>query len=388
MRRTIWAMMLVLAVVLLVVEFTMDVSADDRRSLYLIFGVMAAVTFLAAFASIRLAGRLHSLRTSLIVVAFAAVAVTGTAVAVAAFTMFIEPHDLTLVLVSIVLGVGLGAVVAGAVARPLTDDLEAIAKTAQRVGEGDLSARTGVERSDELGKAATALDEMISQLEASELEQQTLLTAIGHDLRTPLSSMQAAVEALEDGLAPDPEAYLHGLSLDLEHLRHLVDDLFLLSRIDAGRFELTPIRVDLAELADEAMEAMTPVAAGHGITLRVVAPGQIGVMADPSALGRVIRNLLANAVAHSPASGEVEINVAPHGAFAVATVVDQGPGFSEDLRSKAFERFVRADQSRNRESGGSGLGLAIAKSLVEAHGGTIALEDGPGGRVRFTIPLR
>ncbi len=387
MRRTLWTLLLVLAVVLLVVELTMDVTVEDRRRLYLIFFVMAAVTFIAALTSIRLAGRLRSLRTSLIVVAFAAVAVTGAAVAVAALTMFIEPHDLTLVLVSILLGVGLGGVVAGAVARPLTDDLAAIARTAERVGDGDLSARTGVERADELGQAAAALDDMISKLETSESERQILLSAIGHDLRTPLSSMQAAVEALEDGFAPDPAGYLHGLSLDLDHLKHLVDDLFLLSRIEAGRFELSDVEVDLAELADEAVEAVTPMAAGRGISLRVAAPGRVGVTGDPAALGRVFRNLLANAVAHSPKSGDVEVVVSRNGDYAVTTVIDQGPGFSEEFKSKAFERFTRADDSRSRESGGAGLGLAIAKSLVEAHGGTITVEEGPGGRVRFSVPL-
>ena len=388
MRRTIWTLLLVLVVVLLVTELTMDVTAEDRRRLYLIFGVLATVTFVAAFASLRLAGRLRSLRTSLIVVAFAAVAVTGAAVAVAALTMFIEPHDLTLVLVAILLGVGLGGVVAGAVAGPLTDDLDAIARAAERVGEGDLSARTGVARTDELGRAAAALDEMISKLETSESERQILLTAIGHDLRTPLSSMQAAVEALEDGLAPDPAAYLHGLSIDLEHLRGLVDDLFLLSRIEAGRFELSNVEVDLAELADEAVEAVTPMAAGRRISLRVAAPGRVGVSADPAALGRVFRNLLANAVTHSPDSGEVDVVVSRNGSYAEATVIDRGPGFSEEVRSSAFEPFVRADDSRSRESGGAGLGLAIARNLIEAHGGTITVEDGPGGRVRFTLPVR
>jgi len=194
MRRTILAVILVVAIVLLVAELTMDVTPADRTQLYLIFGVMALTTFVAAVLSLRLAGRFHSLRTSLTVIAYAAVVVTGAAVAVAALTMFIEPHDLTLVLVAIGLGVGLGSVIAGAVARPLTSDLEAISRTAQRVGAGDLSARTGVSRNDELGRAAAALDETIATLQASEIERRNLLSAIGHDLRTPMGSMQAAVE--------------------------------------------------------------------------------------------------------------------------------------------------------------------------------------------------
>ncbi|MGH8942048.1 MAG: histidine kinase dimerization/phospho-acceptor domain-containing protein, partial [Acidimicrobiia bacterium] len=252
MRRTVLALILVVAIVLLVAELAMDVTPADRRLLYLIFGVMALATFVAAVVSLRLATRFQSLRTSLIVIAYAAVVVTGAAVAVAALTMFIEPHDLTLVLVAIGLGVGLGGVIAGAVARPLTADLEAISRTAERVGAGDLSARTGVTRNDELGRAAAALDETIATLEASEIERRNLLSAIGHDLRTPMGSMQAAIEALQDGVAPDPQAYLRGLSLDLEHLQHLINDLFLLARVESGRLELSLVGVDMAELADEA----------------------------------------------------------------------------------------------------------------------------------------
>jgi two-component system sensor histidine kinase BaeS len=221
----------------------------------------------------------------------------------------------------------------------------------------------------------------------SEAERNDLLTAIGHDLRTPLGSMQAAVEALQDGVAPDPAAYLRGISHDLDHLRHLVDDLFLLTRIDTGRLDLSQTGVDLAELADEAVEAVTPAAATRNVRLRVDAPGRIGVSGDPAALSRVFRNLLANAIRHSPDSGEVDVVLARNGSYAETTVSDQGAGFPDHLRPRAFDRFVREDDSRNRESAGTGLGLAIAKGIVEAHGGTITIEDGPGGRVRFSVPL-
>ncbi|HEX9762299.1 MAG TPA: hypothetical protein VGA97_04275, partial [Acidimicrobiia bacterium] len=148
MKRTLWALVVVLGAGLLVAELAMDLTAPDRRRIYLVFALMAVATFAAAAISLRVAARLSSLRTSLTLVAFAAVAVTGAVVAVAALSMFIERHDLTLVLVALVLGVGLGGVVAGAVARPLTDDLEAMSRTAERVGQGDLGARTGVVRTD------------------------------------------------------------------------------------------------------------------------------------------------------------------------------------------------------------------------------------------------
>lgn len=387
MRTIAWALGVVLVAGLLVAELAMDVTPAERRLLYTVFGAIAVTTFAAAAVALKLAGRFTSLRTSLRVVAFAAVAVTGAAVAVAAQTMFIERHDLTLVLVALVLGVGLGGVVASSVARPLTTDLTAVSATAARVASGDLSARTGIDRRDELGEAARALDEMILKLETSEEERRNLLTSIGHDLRTPLASMQAAIEALQDEVAPDPGAYLRGISHDLDYLAHLVEDLFLLSKLDAGRLDLSPAEVDLAELADEAAEAVAPVAARRRIRVLVATPGGIDVMGDPAALGRVLRNLLTNAIRHSPDEGEVTVELTP-GEFQVKTVViDQGEGFSDGIRERAFERFARADDSRNRESGGTGLGLAIARAIVEAHGGEIAIEDGPGGRVSFALPL-
>jgi signal transduction histidine kinase len=388
MRTIAWALGVVLVAGLLVAELAMDVTPADRRLLYTVFGAVAVSTFAAAAVALKLATRFSSLRTSLRVVAFAAVAVTGAAVAVAAQTMFIESHDLTLVLVALVLGVGLGGVVASAVGRPLTADLTAVSATAGRVASGDLGARTGIDRRDELGDAARALDEMIVKLETSEEERRRLLTSIGHDLRTPLASMQAAVEALQDGVAPDPAAYLRGIALDLDLLTHLVDDLFLLSRIDAGRLDLSSAEIDLAELADEAAEAVAPVAARRRIRVLVSTPGRIGVIGDPAALGRVFRNLLTNALRHSPDDGEVRVELTRGESQVKIVVIDQGEGFSDEIRPRAFERFARADDSRNRESGGTGLGLAIARAIVGAHGGTIAIEDGPGGRVSFALPIR
>jgi signal transduction histidine kinase len=381
-----WGAASVLAAGLIVAELAMDLTPTDRPRLYVVFAAMAIVAFLTAITAVRVAPRLPSLVISIRILAFAAVVLTGIVVAVSAMTMFIEPHDLNLVMVALLLGVGLGGVLAVAVAQPLTTDLAAMAMAARRAGQGDLSARSEIERQDELGTAARAFDEMVSKLEQSEEERRTLLTAVGHDLRTPLSSLQAAVEALQDGVAPDPLAYLRGMSHDLQHLRHLVDDLFLLARIDSGRLELTPIEIDLAELADEAVEAATPAAAERKVMLNVYSPGRLGVVGDPSALGRVFRNLLANAVRHSPEAGEVSIELIKVGSRVETIVIDQGAGFPEEIKVRAFDRFVHADGSRNRDSGGSGLGLAIAKGIIEAHGGTIAIEDGPGGRVRFALP--
>jgi signal transduction histidine kinase len=387
MRTLVWAVAAVLIAGLIVAEFSMDLTAGQRRQLFLIFSAMAVVTLVIAWLSLKVAGRFKSLRTSLQVVALAAVAVTAAVVAVASLAMFIEPHDLTLVLVALVLGVGLGGVVAAAVARPLTGDLTALSTAAAGVAGGDLSARSGIVRDDELGTAARAFDKMVIDLQTSDEERRNLLTAIGHDLRTPLASMQAAVEALQDGIASDPPAFLRGLGHDLDYLRHLVDDLFLLSRLDAGRLEVSPVALDLSELADEAVEAIGPIAVKRGVRLSVQSPGQLGVIGDPAALSRVFRNLLDNAVRHSPDLGEVKIELTGSHSRVQTLVTDQGAGFSDGTKQRVFDRFYRADDSRRRESGGTGLGLAIARAIVEAHGGRISIEAGPGGRVAFELPL-
>ena len=134
------------------------------------------------------------------------------------------------------------------------------------------------------------------------------------------------------------------------------------------------------------MEAVTPAAAKRRVRVSVEAPGRLGVLGDPAALGRMFRNLLANAVRHSPEDGEVKIELTEVGLRVETVIIDQGGGFTHPLQ--AFVPFSRTDRSRNRDSGGSGLGLAIAKGIVEAHGGTIAIEDGPRGGVRFALPSR
>ena len=386
MRPLIWGLLAVAAAGLVVAELAMDLTGADRTRLYGVFTAMAMVTFAVATAAWRLAPRMRSLTTSLRIVAFSAVAITGVAAAVSALTMVIDRHDLTVILVALLLGVGLGAILAAAVAGPLTADLAALSDAADAVGRGDLGARTGVERQDELGRAAGAFDAMADRLEAADTERRNLLSAVGHDLRTPLASLQAAVEALQDGVATDAPSYLRGMSHDLRHLSALVDDLFLFASIEAGRLELAWDRLDLAELADEAVEAVAPVAAGRHVKLRVEAPGMMPVDGDSAALGRVFRNLLANAVRHSPRSGEVEVRLTRTRSLIETVVIDQGPGFADDIRERAFDRFARTDDSRSRRSGGSGLGLAIAKGIVEAHRGTIVIDDGPGGRVRFSLP--
>jgi signal transduction histidine kinase len=236
------------------------------------------------------------------------------------------------------------------------------------------------------------MDGMIDSLQSAHDERRQIeearrafLAAVGHDLRTPLTSMQAAIEALQDGVTEEPERYLNSMLADLDLLSGLVEDLFLLAQIEAGKLQLHPEPVDLADLADEAVEAMSPVARRRGVEIDIKADQHITVMAGQREIGRVIRNLLDNAIRHAPDASQVTVEVGNGGPSATVRVVDQGPGFPPGV--DVFESFATGDPARTRAHGGAGLGMAIAKGLVEAHGGSIAIESGPGGRVAVRLPV-
>lgn len=390
--RFVVVLIAVVVAALAVTELTMQPSAEDRGALLVIFGSIAAATGLASWLLPRMTVRFRTLRHTVLLVSMAAVAVVAVAVAVSAQLMFLSSHDLRLVVVAVGLGVVLGALLAATISRPLSEDLERLAHTARRVGKGDLSARTALDRPDEVGTVSAAMDGMIDSLRAAQVERiqveaarRAFLAAVGHDLRTPLTSMQAAIEAIQDGVAEEPERYLRSMLTDLDLLSGLVEDLFLLAQIEAGKLELRTESVDLADLADEAVEAMSPVARRRGVEIDIEADHHIMVLAGQRELGRVIRNLLDNAIRHAPDESHVRVEVGNGGPDATVRIVDQGPGFPDDF--DVFESFAKGDTARTRVHGGAGLGMAIAKGLVEAHGGSIAIEPGPGGRVAFRLPV-
>jgi signal transduction histidine kinase len=391
-RTTIIAAVAVVAAGMTALQVVMQPSSGDRLEPFALFGVMALFTIAAAAGLPRIAARTRSLGRTVAAVGLVASALVVLGVAAGAWRMFLSVHDLHLLTVMLAVAAGLGTVFAISAARPLRHDLDAIRHTADRVTTGDLTARTGVTRADELGATAAALDSMIERLAAAEDHRrhddevrQTLLAAIGHDLRTPLGALQAAVEALEDGLTSDTSRYLRSMSRDLAHLRALVDDLFLLARIEAGELAVDRQTIDLAEIADETVEAMTPVANGSDVALHLQGHGPVLAHGRPEALGRVMRNLVDNAIRHAPTHSRVVVRVT-NGEDATVEVLDQGPGFDAEILAAAFDRFTRGEPSRSRDTGGTGLGLAIAKGVIEAHGGAIWAEPGPGGYVAFRIP--
>lgn len=377
---------------LVVFEISMQPTAEDRVLLGLIFVLVAVFAGLLALA-LRWAGRRsHSIRRSVLIVGLAGLVIAAVTVGIAAQQMFLSSHDLNLLLVVLVFAVATTVAFAVSVSGDLTRDLEATAAAARRVEAGDLGARTGVIRADEVGTVAETFDRMAADLEQRDAERRSheaarrqFLAAIGHDLRTPLASLRAAIEALEDGLAPDPDRYLHSMDRDVAVLSSLVDDLFLLSRLEEGSVEMERGPIDITELADEAIEMLTPVAVSAEVQLELVADQRVVAVGGSEAVSRVLRNLLDNAIRFAPSGSAVTVEVLGEDGAEVR-VVDDGPGFDPAFVGEAFERFSRGDPSRERSTGGSGLGLAIARGFVEALDGSIWAEPGPGGCVGFRLP--
>ncbi|MFP5333216.1 MAG: sensor histidine kinase [Acidimicrobiia bacterium] len=385
MIRLVAAVAAIVAGVLALTEVSMQPTAEERLSLASIYLASAVITVLVFVFGRTMSTRSRSLSSSLQLIALASVGVAGLAVFLAAQTMFLSPHDRNLVLAALVLGVGLGSALAIAFGRQTGNDLERVGAAAQRLAAGDLHARAEVSRRDEVGRLAATFDAMADQIRAAEEERAVFLASVGHDLRTPLASLRASVEALQDGVVEPDDRQLAGIERDIAHLSRLVEDLFLFARTEAGTVVVRPEPVDLAELADETAEVFMALAARKGVTIRCVAGERVPVEVDPWAIGRVLRNLVDNAIRHSPEGGVVTVEAGIHAGRPTVWVIDQGDGFSDEMRWAAFERFRRGDLARTRDGAGAGLGLAIARGLIEAHGGTIVIEDGPGGRVRVSL---
>jgi len=318
---------------------------------------------------------------------------------VTARLMFASQHDLLLATVLLLFAGGIAMSVGYFLSAALTDRIVTLNQAAQEIASGDLSVRVPVTGNDEMASLACTFNLMAGRLQAAdqkqrdlELLRRNLIAWVGHDLRTPLASIRAIVEALADGMVEESETvdrYLHTAQREIHSLSLLLDDLFELAQLEAGglRLELHPN--SLSDLVSDTLESFSELAARQEVLLEgSVGPGVDPVSMDVSQIGRVLTNLLSNALRHTPAGGTVKV-------VAIATVKgvrvevqDTGQGIDAQDLPHIFERFYRGEKSRSRATGGAGLGLAIAKGLVEAHGGDIGVESTPdrGTRFFFTLP--
>jgi two-component system sensor histidine kinase BaeS len=263
---------------------------------------------------------------------------------------------------------------------------------AEQVATGDYRVEVDVRGLRELRVLTETFNEMAARLAANEQERRRFLADITHELRNPLAVLQSRIEAQLDGVHPRDDQHLGSLLEETRRLGHLVDDLHTLALAETGRLVLQQEAVAFGLLVDQVVGRHETQARRRDVALRAsIASGLPKAWVDPARVRQVLDNLLANAIRHSPAGGEVLVEVSPldgpgldDSPMLRCRVTDAGPGFSDDQLGQVFERFKRAGDSR-----GSGLGLSIARDLVQAHGGTIDASNDPttgGASVSFTLP--
>jgi signal transduction histidine kinase len=354
----------------------------------------AAVTVVTAVVARPLLGR-ASLRQRLVAIAAVAVVVSLANLGTLAGLMFISPHDALLMGTLLVYSAGSGIGAALAVSRSSAEALDRLAGTARRLASGDLRARVGALRAGpELEALGQAVDEMVERLEASlareralESRRRDLITAVSHDLRTPLAGLRAMVEAIDDGVVEDRAAirrYAGEMRRAVTSLSGLVDELFELAQLDAGAIEAESARARLDEVVRAAVAACESQAAEKGLMVRTALDGAGASLCSPRVV-RVLQNLLQNAIRHTPGDGTVRIEGRSGPGEIEVAVEDSGEGISPDHLDRVFEPFWRGDPARGGD--GSGLGLALAKRIVEALGGRLTVESPAARGARFVVTL-
>ena len=313
--------------------------------------------------------------------------------------MFLSTHDLALL--SGLLGFSLGVAVLAAFSfsDSAARSFREVAEAARSINAGNLEVRVPMRSRDEAGELAAAFNAMIARLETSfdrekELEEarKELIASVSHDLRTPLASIQAMVEAINDGVVTDSETvkrYLRTIEAEVEVLSQLIDDLFQLSRIDAGVLELHLAASSIPDLISDTLGSMSPQATAKGLRLMGSVDEEVPpVVMDERMVQRVLYNLVHNAIRHTPEDGTIHIRAQDDGTEVRIEVTDTSEGIPKKDLPRLFERFYRSERSRSRNFGGAGLGLSIAKGIVEAHGGRLWVESsvGEGSTFGFALP--
>ncbi|UDY34926.1 sensor histidine kinase [Dermatobacter hominis] len=374
--------------------------------------VTATVTDTATLALLTLAGAVpvallgvwlgrrssSSVRRQALIVALVPLAATWVGALLAARAMFLSAHDMgafvTIALTAAVVGVG----AAWELGRRIRTDARRLEELSQEIADGAVPTGPPGASVSELGRVGDQLAEMSQRLDRShrrelalERSRRELVAWVSHDLRSPLAGIRAMAEALEDGVVDDPDdvqRYLRTIGAETDRLAALVDDLFELSRITSGTVDLTPRSVRVDELVGSVIEAAGATARARSLDLECDLGDPAPLLVSPAEASRVLRNLLDNALRHTPPGGTVRVTVAEHGRNAVISVVDECGGIPAQDLDRVFDVAFRGDAARTRDTGGGGLGLAIAKGLAEAQDGRIDVANHVGGccfTVRFPL---
>ena len=316
--------------------------------------------------------------------------------------MFVSTsHDLDLLIALILFSAIVTLFFSLWVATTVAGRIELVADGIRSLAGGDYQARLADAGGDEVAKLAADVNLLATRLQAAEeqrtaldRERQELTAAISHDLRTPLASVRAMVEALDDHVveeAGEVKRYYGTMRREIERLSSMIDDLFELARMDAGALELERRPVALQEVAAEVVDAMQAQAKQAGVTLALRVDGSPSELSlDGARIERVAANLVRNALEHAPAGGQVAVRVFAENGWAALEVTDNGEGIKAGAIERVWDRFYRGERSRQRRPGaadGAGLGLAIVRGFVEAHGGTVEATSPAGRGATFTVRL-
>jgi signal transduction histidine kinase len=349
-------------------------------------GVAAVVV---AYAVTRHRARLGGLRRQAAAVGALIALATAAGVAVFVAVMFVSPHDAFFLVVLAAYAALVGVLCAAALGRGALADLDAVRATLHAVADGRRDVRTGVAGGGEIAELAAEVDAMVARLDGEEQARRALVAAVSHDLRTPITALRLLADAVEDGIVDERTSreYAARMSLHVQALGALIDDLFELSRLESGELRWSMQEVALDELVSEAVEAMRPAAEASSVAVRAVLEADNPLATgDAARLQRVLFNLIQNAIRHTPPDGTVTVRTTREAGDVEIQISDTGAGIPEHERERVFEAFHRLDASRTDD--GAGLGLAISRAIVEAHGGRIWIADAtPGTSVRVRLAV-
>jgi signal transduction histidine kinase len=407
MQKSTSRILLFISLIALIVLFSigifywlMNPPMNDLEHMGQFLTLTAAISILAGYSAYRLGWmeRSPSLRWALIGTYLIASLLTFLNVWLTARLMFASEHDLLLASVLLIFSGGIAVVLGSFFANTLSERISRLKAVTQEIESGNLAARAQVGGVDEIAALAQSFNNMVEKLQVAEQKQKELDTLrrdlvawAGHDLRTPLASIRLLIEALADGVVSDPQTvqqYFDQAKKQMDNLSLLVDDLFQVSQLDAGGLSLSLEPASLSDLISDTLESFSNLAKKNGIQLEGSAEAGIDpVTMDVQRMGRVLNNLVSNALRYTPTGGKVNICADRLENGVRVAVSDTGEGIPAKDQPHIFERFYRGEKSRNRASGGTGLGLAIAKGIIEAHKGYIKVDSEQGKGTTFTFFL-
>jgi signal transduction histidine kinase len=346
--------------------------------------------------------RLGSLRSQALATAVLALAPGAVALTLFVELMFVSGHDAVFAGLAAAYSALLGVWAGRLLSHRVIDDVNALRAGLAAVGAGERTLDLRLGGADELAHIASEVEAMVARLAAAERRREdaeaarrSLIAAVSHDLRTPVTALRLLAEAVDDEIG-DPDTRredVRRLGVHVRALGGLIDDLFELTQLEAGVVAWSMRRIDRDELVEDTVAAMRPAAAAGGVAVRAeIDPSLVPAHANPERIQRVLFNLIQNAIRHTPADGSVTVRAARAGTSVEIEVADTGTGIAPADRKRIFEPFQQGADRAARSDGGSGLGLAISRAIVEAHGGRIWIVDElagdgeAGARVRFSLP--